>query len=115
MTADDRIAERRLADEIGAEHDAARAVVAVDGGRALAELELGDGRQRHGGARGGRDLQLFDELAVLARLFVELHADRHLAVADVELGEVGADVADGGDAHGFGDGLGRDAELRRLL
>ena len=44
-------------------------------------------------------------------LLVELHADRHLAVADVELGEVGADVADGGDAHGLGDGLGGDAEL----
>ena len=49
--------------------------------------------------------------AIGARLLVELHADRHLAVADVELGEVGGDVADGGDAHGLRDGLGGHAEV----
>ncbi len=53
----------------------------------------------------------FQDLPVAARALLELHADRHLPVADVELGEVGADVADGGDAHGFRDRLGGDAEL----
>ena len=51
--------------------------------------------------------------AVAARALLELHADRHLPVADVELGEIGADVADGGDAHGLRDGFRGDAELGR--
>ncbi len=104
-----------LADEVGAEHNAPRAVVAVDGGRPLTELEIGNRRERNGGARGRRDLELLQELPAFARLLVELHADRHLAVADVELGEVGANVADGGDTDGLGDRLRGHAELRGEL
>ena len=38
-----------------------------------------------------------------------------LALALVELGDVGVDVADGGDAGDLGDGLGRDAQARGLV
>ena len=57
-----RLAERHVADEIGADHDAAHAVVAVDGGRALRQLEARHRRQRHGGARAGRHLERFQDL-----------------------------------------------------
>ena len=59
----------------------------------------------------GRHLQRFQDARVAARRLVELHADRHLPVAGVELGEVGADVADGGDADRLGERLGGHAEL----
>ena len=93
-------------------HDAAHAIVAIDRGRPLSQLEARHGRERHGRARRGGDLAgTPGSCSVAARALLELHADRHLPVADVELGEVGADVADGGDAHGLRDGLGRYAEL----
>ena len=47
------------------------------------------------------------------RLLVELHPDRDLAVADGELGEVGVDVADGGDAQRLRQRRRRNAELGR--
>ena len=102
-----------FADEIGADQDAPVAVVAVDGGRPLREFELRDGGERHGAAGCRRHHQVFEKLAVAARAVGQLDADRHLAVADVEFGEVGADVADGGDADGFGNRLGRNAKVGR--
>ncbi len=42
-----RVAELHAVREVGAEHDAALAVVALDGGGAFAEADLGDGAERH--------------------------------------------------------------------
>ena len=108
-----RGAELEAALQIGADGGAADAVVAVDRARALAEADLGHGGERDRDAAGVGDAQRRDVADVGAGGFVELHADRHQPVAGVELGEIGADIADGGDAHRFRDRLGRDAETRR--
>ena len=50
-----------------------------------------------------------------ARRLVEFDADRDQAVAGVEFREIGVDVAEGGDADGLGERLGRDAEIGRHL
>ena len=91
--------------------DAAHAVVAVDAGRARGRTRVRHRGERHRAALAVGTFSALDDAAVAAPALVELHADRDLPVADVELGEVGADVADGGDAHRLGDGVGGDAEV----
>ena len=54
-------------------------------------------------------------LQVVAGGLLELDADRDLAVARVELGEVGVGIADGGDPDRFGDGFRRDAVAGGLV
>ena len=107
----DHLAERIRAAHVALERDAQRAVVAVDRGRALAELDVGDRGERHRRAVLRRHLQDVDEAPVAAHALRQLNADRDLAVAGIELGEVRADIADRADAHGLGDHVGRDAEF----
>ena len=98
-----RAAQRVARLEIDADHGAALAVVAVDRARAAPERDVGDGGERDGVAGGVRDAQVLQALHVGARVLLDLHADRDQPVAGVELGEVGVDVADGGDADRLGD------------
>ena len=110
-----RVAERRGADEVGGDGGLPFAVVAVDAGRALVELDVGDDRQRHAAAFAAlaeRHPQLLEHLQVAARAVLELDPDRHQPVAGVEFRQRRADVADGGDADGLRQALGRDAEPR---
>ena len=112
------VAEGGGADEVGGDGGLPFAVVAVDAGRALVELDVGDDRQRHAAAFAAlaeRHPQLLQHLQVAARAVLELDADRHLAVAGVEFRQRRADVADGGDADGLRQALGGDAEPRRQL
>src|SRR5206468_8900678 len=91
------------------------AVVAVDAGRTLVELDVGNDRERYAAllaVLAERHAQLLQRLQIAARGIFELHADRHQAIADVEFGERRADIADGGDADGLRQAFGRDAEAR---
>ncbi len=110
------VAQRGGADEVGRDGGLPFPVVTVDAGRALVELDVGDDRQRHAAALAAlaeRHPQLLQHLQVAARAVLELDADRHLAVAGVELGERRTDVADGGDADGLRQAFGGDAKPRR--
>lgn len=42
------------------------------------------------------------------------HANGYLAVAVIELGEVGLNITDGGDVHGIAQGLHADTQLQKL-
>ena len=107
------VAERRGADEVGRHRGLTFAVVAVDAGRALVELDVGDHRQRHAAlfaVLAERHPQLVEHRQVAARGVLELDPDRHQPVAGVEFGQRRADVADGGDADGLRQAFGGDAE-----
>ena len=114
----DGVAERGVADEVGGDGRLAVAVVAVDAGRTLVELDVGDRPKRHAAllavlAIGTRNCSSI--LQVAARAVLELNADRHQPVAGVELGQRRTDVADGGDADGLRQAFGGDAEPRRQI
>jgi hypothetical protein len=66
----------------------------------------------HRAARGGRHRQVLDRRDVLARFLGQDHADRHLAVAERELGRVLVDLAERGDADRLAQRAGGHAELR---
>jgi len=112
------VAECGVADEIGRHCRLPFAVVAVDAGRTLVELDVGDDGERHAAAFAAlaeRHAQLLQHLQIAAREVLELDTDRHLTVAASNLGERRADVADGGDADGLRQAFGGDAEARRKL
>ena len=107
------VAERRRAHEVGGHRGLAFPVVAVDAGRALVELDVGNHRQRHAAlfaVLAERHPQLVEQRDIAARGILELDADRHQPVAGVEFGERRTDVADGGDADGLRQAFGGDAE-----
>src|SRR5690606_2758161 len=56
-----------------------------------------------------------DAVEVFARHIGQLDADRDQPVVDVELGERGIQIADGGDAQRLGDGGGGDAKAGGLI
>ena len=107
----DRFAERRVAPQIGFDRHAARAVVAADRGRPMAHREIRDDGERRRRARSGGNAQVLQHADARARGLVEFDADRHEAIAGVELGEIGVDVAERCDADGRGQRLGRNAEI----
>ena len=109
------VAERRRADEVGRHGGLTFPVVAVDAGRALVELDVGDDGQRHAAlfaVLAERHPQLFEQREIAARGVLELDPDRHQPVAGVEFRQCRADVADGGDADGLRQAFGGDAEPR---
>ena len=57
------------------------------------------------------DAQSLQHAPVAAGALAQHDADGHLAARNLEPGEVGVDVADGGDADSVGDGFRRDAEF----
>ena len=92
------------------------AVVAGDLGRAGLEVDVGDAVERGRGRRWRSAPAGCDQRRqVGAGALRQAHADRDAPLADVELGDVGVDVADGGDARDLGDGVGVDAEPRGVV
>ena len=79
------------------------AVVAVDLRRAAVDRQRGDVAQHHRAARAGHG-QARQQLEVGARVGLELHHHRHLALRQVQLGQALVVVAGGGDAQRVGDG-----------
>src|SRR5207248_244277 len=112
------IAQRRRSDEVSRNRRLALAVVSVDAGRALVELDVGNDRERHAAflaVLAERHTQLLERLQLAARGVFELDADRHQPVAGIEFGERRTDVADGGDADGLRQAFGGDAEPCREI
>ena len=113
----DRRARRTGGDavQLGADRGDTRPILAGDGGRTGAELDIGDGAERNRGSARRRHAQVLQHGQILARICGQLQADRDLAVAEIVLGQVLIHVADGGDPHGLGDGARRNAGQGRLV
>ncbi len=107
------LALRGVADQVGLDPDLALAIVPRNRRRPLAELDVGDGEQRHRAPAQRRHAQLLEHLLVGAAGFSDHHADGDETVADVELGEARTDIADSRDAHGRGERFGGDVQARR--
>ncbi len=99
----ERIAERRVADEVGAHQDPAAPVVTVDRGRPLAHAERRQPRRVAPLPASASALSVPRESTVGTRSLVELHPDRNLPIIELDACEIGADVADGRNAHSFRD------------
>src|SRR5690606_27637396 len=97
--------------EVDGDGDVAAPVEAVDLRGAAGSGDLGHRRQRHAAAAGGGHAQLAEQGRVRQRGLVELHADGHLALGQVELGQELLVVAAGGHAGGGGDVGGGDAQV----
>ena len=111
-----RVAQRHAADKVGADQHPAFPVVTLDRGRTLAEADIGQRGQGDGDAAwcvGTARVSI--SLRSLRADSSKLDADRDLAVARVELGEVGVGIADGGDPDRLGDGFRRDAVTGGLV
>src|SRR5690606_34342304 len=100
-----------LAVEVDGDGDVAAAVEAVDLRGAAGGGDLGHGGERHAAAAGGGHAQLAEQGRVGQRFLVQLHADRHLALGQVELGQELLVVAAGGHARGGGDVGGGHAQV----
>ena len=107
----DRGPERGVAAQIALDRHPPSAVVAVDGGRSVADREVRHHRERRRRAAARRYPQVLQEPDARPRRLVELDPDRDQPIAGVELGEVGVDVAERSDADSVGQRLGRNAEI----
>ena len=102
----------RTAVELGGDRDIALAIDAVDARRSAARADVGDGRQGHRAAR-ARHPQLAEHFGIGERDACELHADRYLALREVQLGEPLTYITARGDARRVRDVDGGDAEIGR--
>jgi hypothetical protein len=105
------LAADRARRQIGADHDAALLIVALDLRRARAEADVGHHLERHAAAARGRHRQILDSREAAAAILVEHHADRDLAIREREFGDILIDVAERRDADRLAQRLRGDAEI----
>ena len=103
---------QRLLIQLDLEVDVALAVVAVDLRRPAADGQRGHVAQHHRPPSAGNG-QAFQQGQVGAGVGIQLHHDRHLALAQVQLGQRLVVVTGGGNAQGVGNRRRRDAQVGR--
>ena len=77
----------------------------------MVDREVRHDGERHGAAGAGADVQILEPPDVASRRLIELDPDRNETVAGVELGKIGVDVAERGDADRLRQRFGGDAEI----